>query len=118
MSIEKISEDILLAELPSAKSKMTEDLGTVSEIVNDQCTYDVIIDFFKVELITSSNISTLLVLCNMLQNAGRKLVLCNVKVVTKGIFVMAGLRNIFTFANNKEAAFATLRDSKLPASEC
>jgi anti-anti-sigma factor len=116
MAIEKIAEDTLLVELPFAGSKMTEELSTVGEMVSDQCTYDIIIDFFNVELISSSNISTLLVLRSMLQNAGHQLVLCNVKVVTKGVFTVAGLHKVFTFANNKEAAFDTLRDSKLSAS--
>jgi len=116
MAIKKISEDILLVELPFARSKMTEELSTVNEMVSDQCTYDVIIDFFRVELISSSNISTLLVLRNMLQNAGHQLVLCNVKVVTKSVFTIVGLRKVFTFANNKESAFVILRDSNLSAS--
>jgi anti-anti-sigma factor len=116
MAIEKISEDILLVELPFAGSKMAEELNTVREMVSDQRPYDVIIDFFKVELISSSNIGTLLVLRSMLQNAGHQLVLCNVKVITKGIFIVAGLSKVFSFANDKETAFATLRNSKLSVS--
>ena len=118
MAIEKISEDVLLVELPFAKSKMDEELSTVSEMVSDQCAYDVIIDFFKVELINSCIINTLLVLHNMLQNAGHRLILCNVKVATRGIFTVAGLRKVFTFADNKEASFATLRESKSASSSC
>ena len=95
---------------------MAEELDTVKEKISDQRTYNVIIDFFRVELINSSNIGTLLVLRSMLLNAGYQLVLCNVKVVTKGIFTVAGLSKVFTFANNKETAIATLRKSKLPAS--
>ena len=117
MAIKEISEDILLVELPFARSRMTEELSTVSEMVSDQCSYNVIIDFFRVELINSSNINTLLVLRNMLQDAGYQLVLCNVKVVTKGIFTVAGLLTVFTFADNMDAAFASLRDSKLPDSK-
>lgn len=116
MAIKEISEDILLVELSYARSRMTEELSAVSEMVSDQCTYNVIIDFFRVELINSSNINTLLVLRNLLQEAGYQLVLCNVKVVTKGIFTVAGLLKVFTFANNIDAAFAALSDSKLPDS--
>ena len=115
MAIEKISEDILLIELPFTGSKMAEDLNAVREMISEQRICDVIIDFFRVELISSSNIGTLLVLRSMLQNAGHQLVLCNVSVVTKGVFTVAGLCKVFTFADNKEVAFATLRDSKLPA---
>jgi anti-anti-sigma factor len=118
MTIEKISEDILLVELPFAGSKMAEVLNNLMEKISDQRTYHVIIDFFRVELISSSNIGTLLVLRSMLQNADYQLVICNVKAVTKGIFIVGGLRRVFTFAKNREAAFATLRYSKLPASMC
>ena len=117
MAIEKTSEDILLVELPFAGAKMAEELNTVREMISEQRTSDVILDFFKVELISSSHISTLIVLRGMLQNAGHQLVLCNVKVVTKGIFTMAGLRNIFTFAKNKQTAFSILRKLKLPTLE-
>ena len=118
MAIEKISEDILLVELPSAKSKMTEELSTVGEMVGDQCTYDVIIDFRRVELLNSWNVSTLLALQSLLHGGGDQLVFCNVNVVTKCIFTVVGLRKVFTFANNKEAALATLSNSKLPTSVC
>lgn len=118
MAIEKISEDVLLVELPFAGSKIAEELNTVKEMISDQRTYDVIIDLFRVELLNSWNIGTLLVLRSMLQNAGHQLVLYNVKVVTQCIFTVAGLSKIFTFAHNKETAFAALRNSKLPASMC
>ena len=111
MAIEKLSEDVLLVELPSAGSKIAEELTTVNEMVSDQCTYDVIIDFFRVELLNSWNISTLLALRSLLQEAGHQLILCNVRVVTKCIFTVAGLRKVFTFANNKETALEILQGS-------
>ena len=118
MAIQKISEEVLLAELPFSGSKTTEELETIKEMISDQRTYDVVIDFFKVELFNSWNIGTLLELRSMLLNAGHQLVLCNVRVVTKSILTVAGLRKIFTFADNKKAALETLSNSKLPISTC
>ena len=118
MAIEKVSEDRLLVKMPSTTLKITEELGTVSQMVSEQCTYDLVIDFSRVELLNSYNISTLLALQDLLHAAGHQLILCKVNLVTKCIFTVAGLNNVFTFADNAETAFATLRDPKLPARMC
>ena len=111
MAIEKLSEDLLLVELPSGGSKIAEELNAVNEMVSDKCTCNVIIDFFRVELFNSWNISTLLALRSLLQDSGRQLVLCNVRMVTRCIFTVAGLRKVFEFADSKEAAFALLQNT-------
>lgn len=115
MPIRELSEDILLVELPSAGSKRAEELNAVNEMVSDKCTRNVIIDLFRVELLNSWNISTLLALRGLLQDSGHHLVLYNVRVVTKCIFAVAGLSKVFVFAKDKAAALAALRTSKLPA---
>lgn len=115
MAIEKISEDLLLVELPSTGSKIAEELNTINELVSDKCNYDVIIDFLRVELLKSWNISTLLALRSLLQESGHQLILCNVGIVTKCIFTVAGLRKVFMFAHNKEAALAVLQNSESPS---
>ena len=115
MPIRELTEDILLVELPSAGSKRVEELNAVNEMVSDKCTHDVIIDFFRVELLNSWNISTLLALRSLLQDSGHQLVLYNIRIVTKCIFVVAGLNKVFVFAKDKAAALAALRAKKLPA---
>lgn len=115
MAIQKLSEDILLVELPSAGSKIADELKTVNEMVCDECSYDVIIDFFKVELFNSWNISNLLALRQLLMDAGHYLVLYNVRVVTKCIFTVAGLRKVFVFTDNKAAALAKLPNYTSPS---
>lgn len=112
MAIQKISEDVLLVELPSAGSKIAEELNAVNEMVSEECTFDVIIDFFKVELLNSWNISTLLALRSLLQDSEHQLVLYNVRVVTKCIFTVAGLRKVFVFANNQQTALETLQNTR------
>lgn len=112
MAIEKLFENVLLVELPSAGPKIAEELTTVNEMISDHGTYDVIIDFFRVELLNSWNISTLLALRSLLQEAGHQLVLCNVRVVTKCIFTVAGLRKVFLFTKNKETALEALQGTE------
>ena len=114
MAIQKLSEAVLCVELPSAGPKIAEELNTVNEMVSEKCTYNVIVDFFRVEVLNSWNISTLLALRSLLEDSGYQLVLFNVRVVTKCIFTVAGLRKVFEFAKNKEAALAALQRSETP----
>jgi anti-anti-sigma regulatory factor len=111
MAIYKISEDILCVELPSAGSLIADELNTLNEMVSENCTCHVIIDFFRVEVLNSWNISTLLALRSLLSEGNRQLILCGVRVVTKCIFSVAGFRNEFIFAENRNAALAMLRRS-------
>ncbi|MFC1633595.1 hypothetical protein ACFL5Z_02025 [Planctomycetota bacterium] len=115
MGIQKISDDVLLVDLPSTGSKIAEELKNVNEMVSDKCTCHVIIDFFRAELLNSWNISNLLALRSLLEDSGYQLILCNVKIVTKCIFTVAGLRKAFIFAGNKKAALAALQSSNSPS---
>ena len=116
MAIQQLSDDVLLVELHSPESKIAEELKAVNEMISEKCTSDVIIDFFKVELLSSWNISTLLVLRSLLQDSGYQLVLLNVRMVTKCIFLVAGLRKVFVFAEDEEDALAALQHSESASS--
>ncbi|MBN1807043.1 MAG: STAS domain-containing protein [Sedimentisphaerales bacterium] len=108
MGIKKISDDVLLVELPSKSPGIANELKTVNETASRQGNCDIIIDFSAVEIINSSNISNLLILHNLQQKSGRRLVFCNVSTVTKCIFVVAGLNEVFSFADDKNSALATV----------
>lgn len=118
MEIQQLSEDVLLVELSSAGSKIDEELTAVNEMVCKNSDYHVLIDFFRVELFNSWNISTLLALRSLLQDSGYQLVLYNVRVVTKCIFTVAGLRKVFVFAKNQEEALSLLNYSRSTTSIC
>jgi anti-anti-sigma regulatory factor len=114
MGIRNLSENIIVVELPSDRSERADELKTLNEIISDKCQCDVIIDFCKVEIINSWNISNLLILRGMMEQAGRKLILCNVSTVTKCIFAVAGLSEVLVFANTRSAALDVLRDTASP----
>jgi len=111
MGIQNLSEDIILVEMPPGTSKIAEELKAVNKTVSKKAACDVIIDFSKVEIINSSNISNLLILRSLLQESKRRLILCNVTTVTKCIFVVAGLSEIFVFADNRSVALATIKSA-------
>ena len=109
MGIQNLSEDVLVVELPSKEPEIANELKTVNGTISDKRDCDVIIDFSGVEIITSSSISNLLILRNLLSEHGRRLILCNVAVVTKCIFTVAGLNDIFEFVNDQPTALAAVQ---------
>jgi len=108
MGIQSLSEDILVVELPSKEPNIADELKAINETVSNRSDCDVIIDFSGVEIVTSSSISNLLILRNLVSEQGRRLILCNVAVVTKCIFTVAGLNEVFEFVNDQPAALAAV----------
>jgi len=109
VGIKNLPKDVLLVELPSKSPKITRELKAVNEAISKKGNRDVIIDFTGVEIINSANISNLLILHNMLQNSGQRLILCNVATVTKCIFVVADLNEVFNFVDDRSSALATVQ---------
>jgi anti-anti-sigma regulatory factor len=109
MGIQNLSEDLLLVDLPHNPLMIVDELKAVNDIISTDDNCDVVVDFFKVEVITSSSISNLLILRNLLTEHGRRLILFNVRTVTKCIFVVAGLKEMFDFAEDKSAALSTVK---------
>jgi anti-anti-sigma factor len=111
MGIKNLSENIILIELPPDKLEREDELKNLNETVSDKCQYDVIVDFSDVEIINSWNISNLLILRSMLEEAGRKLILCNVSSLTKCIFTVAGLSDVLVFSDTRSDALDTLQQT-------
>ena len=115
MGIRNLSEDVVLVDLPADGAKRAEVLKAVNEVASNKNDSDIIMDFSGVEIINSWNISNLLILKSLLDESGHTLVLCNLSTVTRCIFVVAGLSDIFTFADNKSAALETIGKANLSA---
>ncbi|HUU16089.1 MAG TPA: STAS domain-containing protein [Sedimentisphaerales bacterium] len=112
MSIKNLSKDVLLVVLPSKGPKIAHELKAVNETVSKKKgNQDVVIDFSRVEIINSANISNLLILHNLLQNSGHRLTFCNVATVTKCIFVVAGLDKVFDFSDDQPATVAAVQNA-------
>ena len=109
MGIKNLSEDVLLVELPDTEPDIADELKTVNETLSDKLSCDVIVDFSGVEVITSSSISNLLIMRSFLSERERRLILCNVAVTTKGIFVVAGLNEAFEFVDGRPTAVAAVQ---------
>jgi anti-anti-sigma factor len=112
MGIQNFSEDILIVDLPSKEPQIGNELKHLNEVVSNRNEYDIVIDFSRVEIVTSSDISNLLTLRALLREQGRRLVLCSVSTLTKGIFTVAGLDAVFEFGDDKETALAVMQRAK------
>ena len=112
MTIHHPPENLIVVDLPSKELQIAEELREVNEIVGENPDCDVIIDFATVEAITSSSISNLLILHNLLIEQGHRLVLCNVSFITKCVFNVAGLEEVFDFAQDFPAATAAVHPSQ------
>ncbi|MBN2139013.1 MAG: STAS domain-containing protein [Sedimentisphaerales bacterium] len=109
MTIQYPPDNFIIVDLPSRELEIGEELKAANEAAASNPDCDVIIDFSRVEVITSSSLSNLMILHNMLTGRARRLVLCNVSVITKCVFRVAGLDEVFEFAGNKTAAAAAIR---------
>lgn len=114
MGIQNISENVIFVDLPCDTLQMEKELNTLNETVISNSNCDVVIDFFRVELITSANISNLLILRKLLEEHGRRLILCSVAVMTKYIFTVSGLDNAFEFVDDRAAALSALQCTEQP----
>lgn len=111
MGIQHPPENLVVVKLPSNELEIAKELKEVNDKASENFSCDVIIDFSIVEVITSSSLSNLLILHNMLAERDNRLILCNVSVITKCIFRVAGLDHVFEFADNRSAATATIHTS-------
>jgi len=109
MGTQNFSEDVLFVDLPRNTLQIENELKNLNETVSTRSDCDVVIDFFRVEIITSSSISNLLILRKLLQEHGRQLILCNVAIMTKYIFTVAGLDKIFDFVDDRLSAMAAVQ---------
>ena len=108
MGIQNWSEEIVLVDLP-AEPEMGEELKTVTQMVRDRGDCEVVVDFSKVDIVTSSSLSKLLRLKKLMSDCGHRLVFCNVAPATKGIFTVTGLDGIFEIVDDKFVALASLQ---------
>ena len=108
MGIQNWSEDIVLVDLP-LEPDMGEEFKTITQIIRDRGDCEVVIDFSRVDIITSSSLSKLLRLKKLVGDCGHRLVFCNVAPATKGIFTVTGLDGIFEIVDDKFVALASLQ---------
>jgi len=117
-----IAGDVLSVSLPE-DPRLSRELAAVNQLVCRKGGLDVVLDFSRVEIISSASIANIVILNDVLGDFGRKVVLCRVGLATKCAFTRLGLDSILNFAKDRVDASAVLRRAQLqraqarPASE-
>ncbi len=114
MSIEQWSESIVLVELP-CEPQTREELIHLVRYVRDRGNCDVVIDFSKVNIMTSASMAALLRLKKLLEDCAHRLSLCCVGPATRGILSVTGLENFFEIFDDRFDVLATVQ--ALPSGE-
>jgi anti-anti-sigma regulatory factor len=109
MGIQNFSKNVLFVDLPFKEPQIGDELKNLNEAVSTRSDCDVVIDFFRVEIINSSSIGNLMILRKLMQEHERQLIFCNVAVMTKYIFTVAGIDKIFDFVDDRSAAMSAVQ---------
>ena len=113
MNVEYLSEGVCFVVV-SKEPELRQELEKLNETVGHRGDYDVVLDFTRVEIVTSSSMSNLLILQDFLRQHGHKLVLCGVSLPTRGALNVAGLDRVFQFADDKFDGLACLQTAHNP----
>lgn len=116
MGIQTYSEDIFLINLPE-QPQHGDEIDIVNKLLSDSVDFDVMVDFSKVEMLTSGSICGLMILSKLLQGAGHKLALYNLPPAIKQIFERTGLITVFDLADDEIDAEQHIRDKESSIAE-
>jgi anti-anti-sigma regulatory factor len=116
MGIQNYSEEILLITLPE-QPQHSQEIDIVNKLFSESVDFDVLVDFVKVEILTSETLCGLMILSRLLKGAGRKLVLYDLSPAIKQIFVRTGLITVFDLANDQLDAIQHIQDKNSSMAE-
>ncbi len=116
MDIRQLEPNVLLVPLPG-EPQLRAELAGMREKRDRIEGKHLVVDFPRVEIITSPSIGYLLLLKETASQWGGRLVLCNLRLVTKCIFRTVGLDMCFEFAADRDAALRALHEFEEPATD-
>ncbi len=105
--IHELSDECLFVGLTGCEV-LSKELKHVNETLEKKTKHHVIMDLSRIRMLTSSHISNLMLLHNLLEQHGYKLVLCHVSFQVKCEFTVCGLKETFHFAEDKYEAMDKL----------
>jgi anti-anti-sigma regulatory factor len=107
MAICNYSEGVIIVELPPEPGIRSE-LDSLMEILRRGIGYDVVVDFAKVDIMTSLTLSGLLKVREIVAEASKRLIFVNASSITKDIFAVTCFDGIFEFADDRNEILAAL----------
>lgn len=107
MAICNYSQGVIVVELPPEPNLRAE-LDRLSQVFRGSADSDVVIDFSKVDIMTSLTLSGFLKLRELLVQADRRLIFVNVSSITKDIFTVTCFDGIFESADDGDQTLVSL----------
>ena len=107
MSISKYSQGVIFVELPPEPDTRTE-LNNLIDTLSGDADNDIIIDFDKVDIMTSLTLSGFLKVREIAAKAGRRVIFINVSSITRDIFTVTCFDGIFEFVDDRDQALEAL----------
>ena len=107
MALHNLSESALLITLPQEPDRSSE-LETAARLTTPRVNRHVIVDFTRVETMSSVTICGLIILNRLLSTTGRQLILYSISPGIMAIFRRVGLSKLLQFVADKTAAQESL----------
>lgn len=111
MTIKNSTGAVVTVDLHPEPDTGTE-LATVASLVRLRGDCDVVVDFSRVDIVTSASLAKLLKLRKLLDDCGHRLILFGLAPETASIFKVTALDAVFEFADDKSAAVAAIRGTE------
>jgi anti-anti-sigma factor len=106
VSIQRWSEDVILVDLPREIESHSE-LQTVIRMLRQGSDCDVAVDFSHADVVGGMCLAGLLKIQRLVNECGHELTLCGVTPAMRGVFTIARLDDLFEFAEDRFAAWAS-----------
>ena len=111
MGIQSRAENTIIVDL-APEPRIRDELDTVIEIIREGGGCDVVIDFSRVDIVSSLSLSGFLQLRKLLNDCGHRLIFCSVAPMTQKIFNVTCLNGNFEFVSDKATALETIQNAK------
>lgn len=108
MPIQQWSDDIILVDL-SDEPQLSEELNELEEKLQTNTASHVLLDFGRVRVVNSSNLSQLLRIRKRVQENGKRLTLCRISDTVWSVLLITGLEKLFSFSQDLPTALASLQ---------
>jgi anti-anti-sigma factor len=105
------SDEGVWCVLLPAEPQLRSELALLHDRISETNDVDLVLDLSRVEILSSPSLGTLLGLHRLLLDKGRRLILCQLRLVTRGILRVAGLGSVFNLAETKTEALRALEQS-------
>ncbi|MGE5293967.1 MAG: hypothetical protein ACM3VT_04000 [Solirubrobacterales bacterium] len=109
MNIRKLEPDVLYVSLPD-EPQLRPELALVRHHLAEIQDKDLVVDFSRVEIITSASIGDLMLLHRLVTVGGGRVALCGMRLVTKCILRTVGVDVCFDFAEDSVKALKALHE--------